>query len=76
MDRVTMTSMGWSCHASGVATNDMLDILPTDGVVRSDLEATIENLEPVSSRLGCCYNELHNVFFCFLVKMCFLASHD
>jgi len=68
MDRVTMTCMGWAVHASGIPTNDMLDILPTNGVVRSDLEATIENLEPVNSRLGCCYNELHNVFSVFWLK--------
>ena len=68
MDRVTMTCMAWSVHASSVATNDMLDILPTHGVMGGDLKATIENLEAIDPRLSCCYNELHNVF---LVKLCF-----
>ena len=73
---VAMTCMGWVCHPANVATNDMVDILPTFGVMGGNVEATIENLEPVNSRLGCCYNELHNVFFCFVVKLCFLASHE
>mgnify|MGYP005837166167 CR=1 FL=1 len=65
MGVVTMCGVGRSCHPAFVATNDMVYILPTNGVVRSDLEATIENLEPVNSRLGCCYNELHNFFLFF-----------
>ena len=68
MDRVTMTSMAWSAHAYGILLNDSVDVPLRLGVVNPNLEATIENLEHVSSRLGCCYNELHNVF---VVKMCF-----
>ena len=70
MDRVTMCVVVYLFHSCGVLTNDSFDVPLRLGVVRSDLEATIENLEHVSSRLGCCYNELHNVF---VVKMCFSA---
>ena len=73
MGRVTMPCMGWSCHPAFVATNDMVDILPTNGVMGGDLKATIEDLQAINARLGCCYNELHNVFFCFLVKLCFFG---
>ena len=62
MSGVTMPCMGWSVHASLVATNDMVDILPTDGVMGGDLKTTIENLKAINARLGCCYNELHNFY--------------
>ena len=63
---MTMCGMVYIPHAVDVATNDMVDILPTFGVMGGDLKATIENLEVINSRLILCYNELHNVF---LVKM-------
>ena len=63
MDRVTMCGMVELFHSCGVLTNDSLDVPLRLGVVKSDLEATIENLELVKPRLGCCYNELHNVFW-------------
>ena len=47
--------------ASNVTLDSAVNILPTDGIMGGDLKATIENLEPVSSRLGCCYNELHMI---------------
>ena len=56
-----VTSMAWVAHASNVPLDPVVDIPPTNGVMGGDVEATIENLEPVSSRLGCCYNELHMI---------------
>ena len=63
MDWVTMCIMVELFHACGVLTNDSLDVPLRLGVMRSDLEATIENLELVKPRLSCCYNELHNLSF-------------
>ena len=57
--RLAMCRMGCGHHASGVLANDTLDVLPTDGVVCSDLESTIEDLQAINARLGGCYNELH-----------------
>jgi len=75
MDRVTMCVMGETFHSCGVLANDSPDVPLRLGVVRSDLEATIENLEPVKPRLGCCYNELHMFFWLkcvFVVTLSFL----
>jgi len=44
MGFVTMCGMVYIPHAIFVATNDLLNILPTDGVMGGDLKATIENL--------------------------------
>ena len=63
MDRVTMCVVVYLFHSCGVLTNDSFDVPLRLGVVRSDLEATIENLQAINARLGCCYNELHNVFW-------------
>jgi len=68
MDRVTMCGMVDLFHSCGVLTNYSLDVPLRLGVVKSDLEATIENLELVKPRLGCCYNELHILFFWLSVK--------
>jgi hypothetical protein len=62
MNWMSMTCVVYIPHAVFVATNDLLNILPTDGVMGGDLKATIENLQAINARLGCCYNELHNVF--------------
>ena len=55
-----MSRMAWVAHASNVAFNSAVDILPTLGIMGGNVEATIENLEAINARFGCRYNELHN----------------
>ena len=72
MGRLTMCGVVWiGYHCRLVATNNTTQVTLAYAVVGGNLKATIENLEVKTPRLILCYNELHNVFFCFLVKMCF-----
>ena len=57
-----ITSMvGVGLLASNVTLDSAVNILPTDGIMGGDLKATIENLEAIIARFGCCYNELHKI---------------
>jgi len=70
---VTMCGMVYIPHGVFVPTNDLPQVTFVTAYMGGDLKATIENLKAkIALASLVCYNELHNVFFCFLVKMCFL----
>ena len=54
-----MSRMAWVAHASDVLLDSAVDVPPILGFVGPNVESTIENLEAINARFGCCYNELH-----------------
>jgi hypothetical protein len=67
----TMSGMVWVVHSPDVVSHKVLDVLLAS-VVDADMVTAVKDIESVEvSRIGFVNIELHNVFFCFLVKMCF-----